>query len=359
LHFFSAILNYSGSFMENNPGQTILKGISGNCGSRQVLLGFAPAHLLFSLSKSDILDESTGKGYQRRFNEKHSLDFRKYIQNKNSTTIPLTFNLRPCKDGRWKVTSKKDGSATLQINSGRKVLNQVDCQHRLGHLSDLDTPLAYMIFIGLTAREEMEVFNVINSKAKGLSTSLLDFHESRLISDLGKEKPQLLLAIRLNDEESSPWFKQLDLGGNRTSGMHRRASLRTMQKAIKRFLKATQVNLTLSNDEIYQIILSFWEAIIVVLEKEWRNYRKHHLTKGIGVYSLMGIAADIYNESRLEAVLYDKNYFSGVLSDFISDFDWSNNGPLRGFGGEAGVKEALEILRKLKAKSRLKVMKNA
>jgi hypothetical protein len=31
-----------------------------------------------------------------------------------------------------------------------------------------------MCFLGLTEREEMEVFNVINSKAKGLSTSLLD-----------------------------------------------------------------------------------------------------------------------------------------------------------------------------------------
>lgn len=345
--------------MENISGQIVLKGLSGNCGSRQVFLGFAPAHLLFSLSKSDILDESTGKGYQRRFNEKHSLDFRKYIQKENSTTIPLTFNLRPCKDDVWKFTSKKDGSATIKIISGRKVLHQVDCQHRLGHLSDIDISLAYMVFVGLTAREEMGVFNVINSKAKGLSTSLLDFHASKLVSDLDKDKPEILLAIRLNDDESSPWFKQLDLGGSRTSGMHRRASLRTMQKAIKLFLKETQINSYLSSDDIYHIILSFWEAVTVVLAKEWENYRKHHLTKGIGVYSLMGIAADVYIESKLENVSLDRSYFSGVLSDYICDFDWSNNGPLKGLGGEAGVKEALRMLRKLKAKSKLKVMKNA
>ena len=345
--------------MKTSPDQIVLKGLSGNCGSRKVLLGFAPAHLLFSLSKSDVLDESTGKGYQRRFNVKHSLDFRKYIQKKNSTTIPLTFNLRPGKDNAWEFTSKKDGSAALKVNSGKKVLHQVDCQHRLGHLSDLETSLAYMIFIGLTAREEMEIFNVINSKAKGLNTSLLDFHESKLINNLGKEKPELLLAIRLNDEESSPWFKQLDLGGNRTSGMHRRASLRTMQKAIKRFLKETQINSVLSNDETYQVILNFWEAITIVLPKEWGNYRKHHLTKGIGVYSLMGVAADIYNEAKFENVSFDNSYFTGILSDYICDFDWSNNGPLKGLGGEAGVKEALNILRKLKAKSKLKVIRNA
>lgn len=349
---------FLGSIMKNISGQIVLKGLTGNCGSRQVFLGFAPAHLLYSLSKSDVLDESTGKGYQRKFNAKHSLDFRKYIQKQNSTTIPLTLNLRPRSDGAWKFVSNKDGSATLKINSGIKALHQVDCQHRLGHLSDLDTSLAYMIFIGLTAKEEMGVFNTINSKAKGLSTSLLDFHESKLINDLSREKPEILFAIRLNDDESSPWFKQLDLGGNRTSGMHRRASLRTMQKAIKRFLKETQANFTLSDDETYQIILSFWEAVAIVLANEWRDYRRHHLTKGIGVYCLMGIAADIYLESKFENISLDKNYFSGVLSDYIGSFDWSNNGPLKGLGGEAGVKEALKILRKLRAKSKLKIIKN-
>jgi len=345
--------------MKSISGQTILRGIAGNCGSRQVFLGFAPAHLLFSLSKSDVLDESTGKGYQRRFNEKHSLDFRKYIQNKNSTTIPLTFNLRPCKEGVWKFNAKKDGSATLRISSGEKVFYQVDCQHRLGHLSDLDVPLAYMIFVGLTAREEMEIFSVINSKAKGLNTSLLDFHESKLLGNLEREKPELLLAIRLNDEESSPWFKQLDLGGNRTSGMHRRASLRTMQKAIKRFLKASQIGQDLTNDEVYQFIFNYWTAITIVLDEEWKDYRKHHLTKGIGVYSVMGIAADIYCETKLENKYFDINYLSGVLSDFVLDFDWTNSGPLKGLGGEAGVSEALKMLRRLKSRSKMKVIKNA
>ena len=57
-------------------------------------------------------------------------------------------------------------------------------------------------------------------------------------------------------------------------------------------------------------------------------------------------------------ISFDKNYFSGVLSDYIGGFDWSNNGPLKGLGGEAGVKEALKMLRKLKSKSNLKVLKN-
>ena len=66
----------------------------GRSAKRAVLLGFAPAHILHSLSFADVLNEDTGRGYQRRFNAQHSLDFRRYIQQEASSTIPLTFNLR-------------------------------------------------------------------------------------------------------------------------------------------------------------------------------------------------------------------------------------------------------------------------
>ena len=78
---------------------------------------------------------------------------------------------------------------------------QVDCQHRLGNLCDLSIPLPFMCFIGLSEREEMEVFSVINSKAKGLSTSLLDYHEAQLAESLAQERPELFIALQLNSIE--------------------------------------------------------------------------------------------------------------------------------------------------------------
>jgi DNA sulfur modification protein DndB len=76
-------------------------------------------------------------------------------------------------------------SSTLRIVEGpEKALVQVDCQHRLGYLSDVDVSLPFMTFLGLDEREEMEIFSVINSKARGLSNSLLDYHEASLAGDL-------------------------------------------------------------------------------------------------------------------------------------------------------------------------------
>jgi DGQHR domain-containing protein len=319
-------------------------------------MGFAPARILYTFSFADVLDQDSGRGYQRRFNAQHSLDFRRYIQLPGSATIPLTFNLRPRTDNAWRIAAGVGHTATLELatNAG-KLLAQVDCQHRLGHLGDLDIELPFMSFIGLSDREEMEVFSVINGKARGLSTSLLDFHDAQLSTDLGRDRPELYIALYLKNDPGSPWYKQLDLGGSSTSGMARRASLRTIQKAIKRFLTATRLAKTGPIDDAARVVLDFWSAVTVAMPEPWAHPRKHLITKGIGVYALMDLAADLYADAA-PGMLVDKRYFAAALRDFASDFDWTSDGPLKGLGGESGVKAAVTQLRAARRKSRLKVV---
>jgi DGQHR domain-containing protein len=360
LHSFDAVLHKNkASVSQQKPKKIVIEGLLNWCGNRKVFLGFAPAKALHAISFADVLNEETGKGYQRRFNDKHSLDFRKYIQGRRSTTIPLTFNLRPRADHAWELLRQRGPYAALSLATDKKdILSQVDCQHRLGYLSDLDIPLAFMSFIGLDANEEMEIFNTINGKSKGLNSSLLDYHETKLAEDLGREKPQLLIAMQLNEQPESPWHKQLDLGGHQTSGMARRASLRTMQKAAKRFLNATNILKQHSPQEAVSVALDFWKAVSVVLEDEWLQPRKHFLTKGIGVYSLMSLAADLYMEAQNKGLECNQAYFVSVLSDFVDRFDWTTEGPLKGLGGEVGANEALALLRELRKNTRLRVIGN-
>lgn len=347
--------------MKRTTDQIAIEGLIGRCGQRQVFLGFAPAHLLYSISFADLLNEDTEEGYQRRFNDKHSIDFRNYIQGHGSSTIPLTFNLRPRHDGAWKLNQRNNRGtvqrATLIVrSSAEKVLAQVDCQHRLGYLSNLDVPLAFMTFIGLNVKEEMRIFTVINSKAKGLNSSLLDYNDARLADDLGKEKPELLIAIHLNEHSDSPWQKQLDLGGNSTSGINRRASLRTIQKSVKHFLRKTEVLKHRSPTETAEIVRYFWKAVVILLEEQWAHPRKHLVTKGIGVYCLMNLASDLYLEAIKADVECSQSYFISALSEFIGKFDWTTTGPLKGLGGEAGVSKATDLLRELRRKRKLKVV---
>jgi DNA sulfur modification protein DndB len=321
-----------------------------------VLLGFAPARILHAVSFADVLDEDSGRGYQRRPNPQHSLDFRRYIQQAGSSTIPLTFNARRGTPNAWRVASTA-GDVRLEIRADAgRVLAQVDCQHRLGHLHDLDTTLPFMCYLGLTKREEMETFSVINSKAKGLSTSLLDFHAATLAINLAEERPELLIALHLNTDSASPWCRQLDLGGKATSGLRRRASLRTMQKAVKHFLLQTRTEKIVAIEAVAASVLAFWSAVAYVLEIAWRAPRYHLLTKGVGVYALMTIAGDLVREVG-DIRGCDKRYFVATLSEFLPLLDWSTEGSFRGLGGEAGVKEAVTLIRNARHLSRLKVVK--
>ncbi|MBL8199672.1 MAG: DGQHR domain-containing protein [Chromatiales bacterium] len=339
------------------PGFKELLCIRGSSAGREVLLGFAPASLLHSLSFADVLNEDTSRGYQRRINSQHSLDFRRYIQQSGSSTIPLTFNLRPQPAGAWHIEQGNSGCVTLAISADHKPMAQVDCQHRLAHMEDLDIELPFMCFIGLTEREEMEVFNVINGKARGLSSSLLDFHDAQLATDLGADRPELYISLFMRREATSPWHNQLDLGGTTTSGMGRRASLRTFQKAVHQFLNRTKVLDARSIDDAAHLILDFWGALVTVLPEQWQNPRKHMLTKGVGVYALMEIAADLFVETPKGRVC-DRKYFVTALSDFAPDFDWETRGPLKGLGGQGGVKKAVELIRAARRTSRLRVVGN-
>ena len=338
-------------------GSIVIHCLKGRSAHRPVLLGFAQADLLSRLSFPDILDEASGRGYQRPFNERHSQDFRRYIKEPYSSTIPLTLNLRPSARADWKIVKQGERRVRLEIlPDAGKVMAQVDCQHRLGHLSDLPIQLPFMCFIGLSEREEMEVFSVINSKARGLSTSLLDYHEAQLAEALAEERPELFIALQLNRAEDSPWFRRLNLGGKTTPGLKRIVSLRMMQQAIHEFIRATRILPAHTPEEAIQIVLDFWKALVSVLPEQWADTRHHMLTKGIGVYALMRIAADIVNENQAASRGCDKRAFTMALADFAGEIDWSTTGPLKGFGGQGGVKAAVEHIREVRKRARYKVI---
>ena len=81
------------------------------------------------------------------------------------------------------------------------------------------------------------------------------------------------------------------------------------------------------------------------------------LTKGVGVYALMEIAADIVQEVPRNGIC-DRRYLTAALSDFAPEFDWSTSGPLSGLGGQSGVKKAVEIIRAARRSNRLKVVRH-
>ena len=331
------------------PGDAVeIWGQLGRCGDREVFVGFAAASTLTGVSFVDQLDEQKGTGYQRRFHRGHSMEFKRYIHQPGASTIPLTFNLRPEHSKNWSLLRMENSTfpVILRIEkNSAPVMSQVDCQHRLGYLDDSDAQFAFMSYIGLSASEEMELFRIINGKAKGLSGSLLDYTEAKLAStNPGLIKPEIYIALELHQNPSSPWYQKLDLGGTNTLGMKRQASLRTMQKGVNRFIKESQLSPLQAKEIGPQIVIAFWNAVSVLLSKEWSAPRKNMLTKGIGVYSLLSLAGALAREASETEEECSLDYFHTKLSCFIDHIDWSNRGPLQGFGGAGGADKAFELI---------------
>jgi DNA sulfur modification protein DndB len=320
-------------------------GIVGRCGGRDVFLGFAPAHALYAASFADILNEDTGVGYQRSRDRTHSLDFKRYIYQPDASTIPLTFNLRKELKHNWKIIHKTGGHALLRLRIGTACLAQVDCQHRLGELGDSDVPLAFMAFIGIDLRGEMAMFTIINSKARGLSSSLTDLHTSNLLEDLVSQAPHLFLARRLNEDAKSPWFKLISCGGHSTSGLKRRTSLRMMQHAIHHFLIQTKCHDKMNIENVAQLLIAYWRAVATVFETEWLNHRTHLITKGVGLYGLTQLLGTIITACGLDG--QSEEYFIQRLSPLKTKIDWRTSGTFSSAGGHKGASEIHSVLKGL------------
>jgi len=323
----------------------ILGGQIGYCGGVEAFLGFASARLLYKLSFADVLNEETGEGYQRPRSVAHSLSFKRYITQPYSSTITLTFNLRKETSEYWRIKRLSEGRALLYLRDGVRSLAQVDCQHRLGELANIDIPLAFMTYIGLDLRSEMALFNVINSRARGLSSSLTDYHESNLLNDLAAEAPHLYIARKLNEDPDSPWYRMILYGGETNSGLKRRTSLRMMQKSIQRFLRQSQPFLQNGIEDCLLLIKSFWKAVKVVFPDQWAHPRQSLLTKGVGLYSLMFLLVDLVR-TRERKDSWDV-FFIEKLSLLRGKVDWTSKGTFSNAGGQKGALQAYYLLKKV------------
>jgi hypothetical protein len=205
-------------------------------------------------------------------------------------------------------------------------------------------PFTFQCYLGLSPRDEMEIFNVINGRAKGLDSSLLDFHKTRLLADLETDQPELYIAKRLNDDPRSVLHGRVRLGGAATQGAKRPISLRGLQTATKLFLRRLSLGSAgLTDDEVYRLVRDFWGAVATVWPAAWDSPRTHLLTKGVGISALCLLAGDVVTTLLSQPQRLDlQSFFSRLV--LLSDFDWSTKGPFRVYGGKHGASQLHQVL---------------
>ena len=231
-------------------------------------------HLAFVSRRDDDKDA----GYQRNLSKQRAADIARYIDKENGC-IPNSI-LVNLEEG----ATYDEQTQTLRIPNRPKAAWVIDGQHRMFGLRQASTKydLVVTAFLGLDFAEQAKQFKIINSKQKGVPTSLLydllDLtKDGTYVQQRGHE-----LATRLNDDPESPWYGQIDLTGS-GDGLITQTRVVT---AVENLISERGALFQYSEEEQYGILKNYFTGIKTVFASDWGS-KNSVLTKALWI---LGVA---------------------------------------------------------------------
>jgi DGQHR domain-containing protein len=217
-------------------------------------------------------DDDKDDGYQRNLSRQRAADIARYIDKENGC-IPnsILVNLEGATyDGKTKI---------LRIPNQPKAAWVIDGQHRMFGLRQAKTSydLVVTAFLDLDVADQAKQFKMINSKQKGVPTSLLydllDLtKDGTYVQQRGHE-----LATKLNDDPESPWYGHIDLIGSGDGLITQTRVVTTVESLISDRGALFQY----SEEEQYGILKNYFTAIKTIFPSDWGN-KNSVLTKALG-----------------------------------------------------------------------------
>lgn len=218
-------------------------------------------------------DDDKDAGYQRNLSKQRAADIARYIDKENGC-IPNSI-LVNLEEG----ATYDEQTQTLRIPNRPKAAWVIDGQHRMFGLRQASTTYDLVItaFLGLDFAEQAKQFKIINSKQKGVPTSLLydllDLtKDGTYVQQRGHE-----LATRLDDDPESPWYGQIDLTGS-GDGLITQTRVVT---AVENLISERGALFQYSEEEQYGILKNYFTAIKTVFASDWGS-KSSVLTKALG-----------------------------------------------------------------------------
>lgn len=293
--------------------------------------GAVSSHTALQFSYSKPYDHPSGKGYQRPISKQRCKDFAKFLaKGEDSLYTPILLNGA----GHWEFQSYDK----LRPNYGRLICRKkaslMDGQHRLGGIKEyveetgsvLNVP--FLVFHYLDEDEEIKLFDVINTKAKGIGTSL-----SRYLNRDNEDISWIATQLILRPE--SPFFNKGTLIGKRSRGKH--ITLQNLYNIISLLIKNTDFQ-NLPKEKVLSLALFYFNSIKNLFPKEWDDYKSFKLTHIVGLNALSIVGNELlkkhysFSSQQLNSRVVLKHLNN------LQQIDWSNEGGLKYIKGNAGAR---------------------
>lgn len=317
--------------MANNLNSTIVieNVIQSKMRGRVAYQGFVSSQIALSFSYSKLYNDPSGKGYQRPINKKRSLDFTNYLsQGEDSLFTPILLNA----GGNWEYQSYDKNRPSYGRLICRKKATLMDGQHRLEgikqYVEETATTLniPFLAFHFLDEDEEIKLFDVINTKAKGIGTSLSRYL-NRNNDDISWVATNLILL------PESPFFKKGTLTGQRSK--ERNITLQNLYNMVKLLTKPPILS-KMPKEKKLNLCLFYFNTLKELFPEEWDdnlNYRLTHITC-LNALAISG--SYIISNNFLEKSQQPDSVKIVQLLASLEQINWLSNGDLKYLKGAAG-----------------------
>ncbi|MDQ0899952.1 DGQHR domain-containing protein [Paenibacillus sp. V4I7] len=276
-------------------------------------------------------DLPSGKGYQRPVDAKRANDFALYLsKGDNSLFTPILLNA----EAKWDFVPYDKYRPTYGRLLCKDKASLMDGQHRLGGIkrytqetnSEINIPFLALHY--LDEDEEIQLFDTINTKAKGIGVSLSRYLR-RHSDDLSWVATELIV------RSDSPFYNIGTITGKRNAGRH--VTLQNLYRVLELLTRDIHVS-SLTKEEKLMLSLYYFNALKENFNQEWMDYQEHRLTHIVCLNALAIAGSEIFSK----VVSTDKKQidYTSILKYVkrLKKFDWSSNGVLRYIKGLSGSK---------------------
>ncbi|MBU5349139.1 DGQHR domain-containing protein [Paenibacillus lautus] len=274
-------------------------------------------------------DHPSGKGYQRPVDNKRCNDFALYLsKGENALFTPILLNA----ESKWEFSPYDKSRTALGRLICKGQASLMDGQHRLGGIkrytqdTNAEINVPFLAFHYLDEDEEIELFDTINTKAKGIGTSL-----SKYLHRNSDENSWVATELIIRGD--SPFHFIGTVTGKRVSGRH--VTLQNLYKVLELLTKPDEIS-SLSKEEKLTFSLVYFNVIKEQFNTEWLNYKEYRLTHIVCLNALAIAGAEIFSAAaNRNQGKVDYNFIQKCVKR-LKGMEWGAEGPLKYLKGISG-----------------------
>lgn len=345
-------------------------------------LGAVSASEVIERSRVDIQSAENPKGYQRALQPSRVRSIARYVD-RGEGLLPTSLGLN-IRNGAW-FEEDSPGSSYGKLHFSEEEPWWVwEGQHRSGGVAEAirlaasrkrkpeelgyDLPVTFSI--GFSRDEEMDLFDIVNSKQRPVPTNLVaSITFNRVMEERDKDEPGKISLPALRRAagvgvgrylaDRPPWNGHI-LGVNEPKdNTNKPMQANTFASTLMPLMRERWVHtrfLTNPEDkdftELSKIVQRYWETLAELMPEAFADIAPYSVQRPVGVYAFHELLPEVMDACRMENDWSAKSFRSKLerLDEWVESATWhreTGEDIIKGSGNRAAIKVVVERMRTL------------